>query len=452
LKDRLTGRDNGMDPTITDQARLEDSVDLTRAIIRTGVSHTQLMLLAMALSGAGFGGGDEEEERFIAKLERYQRTPVAKDPLQMENDFRNAQSWFSDLLPAGVGMPSWIMRMFVSPAMGIARFQETGDFRQVLWGFEDALGNMPLLNLDTVLNSWRIANELHTAAQEEAAINNVEHTESASRLMLTAVGTLESMLFESAFASMLYQAADEWDRDPYAVVDRDDLGNIRRETAFGTPLRSDNLTGFIDEATGEERKGYISHNDGEAALRGMAENRPFLAWALSVIKQDSTYLRNNMVVKGRKVDSEELDEDEAVELIMSIVNNETGAEELTVDGAEAVVRGIRLGTVTMDSAARQGVFIPRDMKDEIQVRVLATLTEKYLDLGFPKSEALNAAKEEFYGQAYGEPEGLGFADILWGNVIPEHSSQKYMQLNTTYVLGPNSRPIATGVQRSLLTA
>src|SRR5690606_18660503 len=160
---------------------VEDSLDLTRAIIRSGVSHTQLLLLGMALSGAGFGGGDEEEQRLLGKLQRYQKTPVGKDPLAMENDFRNAESWFVDMLPAGVGMPSWIMRMFISPAMGVARFIETGDFRQVYWGFEDALGNMPLLNLDSVLNSWRIANELQSAAEAEAIDDSVEATETASR-------------------------------------------------------------------------------------------------------------------------------------------------------------------------------------------------------------------------------------------------------------------------------
>lgn len=452
LRDRVTGQDQGMDPTITDQARVEDSIDLTRAIIRSGVSHTQLLLLGMALSGAGFGGGDEEEQRFLSRLERYQKTPVAKDPLALENDFRNATAWFSDLLPAGVGMPSWIMRMFVSPAMGIARFQETGDFRQVLWGFEDALGNMPLLNLDTVMNSWRLANELQSAAEAEAAIDNIESTQRASRLMLTAMGTLESMLFESAFASMLYQAADEWDRDPYAVVDRGEFGDIRRDKVHGTPLQSTALTGYIDPETGQERKAYVKHTDAEAQLRAMAENRPMLAWALSVIKQDSTYLRQNMVVKTRKVESEGLTQDEAIELIMSVVDNELGREVLTVDGAEAVVRGIRLGTVRLDSPALQGVFIPREMKNEIEKRVLSELVEKYIDLGFSKSEALTEAKIEYYGQAYGEPDGLGFADILWGQHIPEHPTQKYMQLNTTYVLGPNGRPIATGVQRSVATA
>ena len=115
-----------------------------------------------------------------------------------------------------------------------------------------------------------------------------------------------------------------------------------------------------------------------------------------------------------------------------------------------MIRGIHLGTVRMDSPALQGIFIPQDMRFEIQDQLLGELTEKYLTLGFSKTDALNKAKEEWYGQAYGEAEGLGLADILWSDVIPEYQTQTYLQLNTTYVMGPNGLPIATGLKRSVL--
>ena len=104
--------------------------------------------------------------------------------------------------------------------MGVARFSETGDFRQVLWGFMDALGNMPLLNADSVLNSWTIANELAAAAAAESRDKSDAATANASKLLFTAVGTLESMLLEASFASMIYQGADEYDRDPSAYAAR----------------------------------------------------------------------------------------------------------------------------------------------------------------------------------------------------------------------------------------
>src|SRR5690606_37790827 len=102
----------------------------------------------------------------------------------------------------------------------------------------------------------QIANELQAAAEAEYIEGNIEALGNASRLAFTAIGTLENMLFESAFVSMLYQAADEWDRDPYVVVDRDELGNIRRETAFGTPLPTDALQ---DIQAGERfgQQGYV---------------------------------------------------------------------------------------------------------------------------------------------------------------------------------------------------
>lgn len=137
---------------------------------------------------------------------------------------------------------------------------------------------------------------------------------------------------------------------------------------------------------------------------------------------------------------------------MSILNNETGREELTIDGAEAVLRGIHYGTVTLDSPALQGIFIPREMRTQIQTRVLEEMTERYMDLGFPAGKATSLAKEEYYGQAFGEPEQTGFADILWSDAIPSYPNQKYYQLNTVYMLGPNSRPIATGIKKSVFAA
>lgn len=431
---------------------IEDAIDLTRAFLRGGVSHTQLMMLGLMLGEMGFGGEEDEEDRFLSKLRRYQRTPVAKDPLSLENDFRNAEAWFADFLPGGIGVPTWITRMFVSPAMGIARFMQTGDVRQVLWGFEDALGNMPLLNLDTVKSSWEAALHLQAAAEADSMEDSVEATMSAGRNLLAMVAVLENILFESAFASMLYQAADDWDRDPYAVPMRSE-GEIVRDTVYNTPLRSTALEDHVDPVTGESRKKYVSwSNDADVMIRTLTENRPMLAWAMSLIKSDETYIRTNMVPKIRSVDAEPLSEEEATRLIMAIVDNETGRETLTVDGAEAVVRGIHLGTVRHDSPALQGVYIPREMKQEIQVRVLEDLTAKYLELGYSKAQALSAAKAEFYGQEFGAPAGWGFADILWGGYIAEHPTQEYMQLNTTYALGPRGRPIATGVQRTALAA
>jgi hypothetical protein len=438
------------DQETMDTARIEDSYDLTRAFIRSGVSHTQLMVLAMVMSSLGLGGEDDEE-KLLNKLRRYQKPIVAQDPLDLQNDFRNAEAWFSDLLPSGMGVPSWILRPFVSPAMGVARFAETGDFRQVLWGFMDALGNMPLLNVDNVMNSWMTANELAAAAQAQTQDESDASTAEAGRLLFTAVGALENLLLESAFLSMIYQGADEWDRDPYKVPLVDENGELV-VNKLGLPRATTALTEYVDPATGEVRNAYLTRNDVDARMRALAENRPVFAALASLIMQDATFLRYNMVPKTREVDAASISQEEATQVIVSILNNETGGEELTLDGAAGVVRGIHLGTVSMDDPALNGIFITKEMRFEIQKQVLADFTAKYLELGYSKSEALSKAKAEYYGQEFGAPEAMGFADILWSDRIPDRQTQVYAQLNTTYVMGPNGRPIATGLQRSVFDA
>lgn len=449
FKDHLRGEGLDFDTEITDQARIEDSLDLTRAIVRSGVSHTQLFVLGSLLGS--FSGDDDDTEKLLNKLRRYQEVPVANDPLALENDFRNAEAWFNGLLPAGMGVPTWMMKMFVSPAMGIARFQDTGDSRQVFWGFMDALGSMPLLNLDTVNNSWMLANEMFQAAEAESMSGNIEATNRASKLMIAGLATLEGMLFESAFASMVYQAGDEWDRDPYKLPQVEN-GEIVRDKAYNQPQATEVLEDYIDPDTGEPKKGYVTRRDRDAQLHAIGETRPVFATVMSLIMRDKTYIRYNMVPKIRTVKSEALTEDEAKKIIVSIYNNETGQEELTLEGAEGIVRGIHLGALTADSPALQNVFIPYEMRSKLQVQFLEELTQKYIDLGYGKKDALYAAKDEYYGQGYGEEEGFGIGDIINGTMIPTRQDQKYMQLNTTYVMGPTGRPIATGLQRSVLAS
>ena len=440
------------DIEVSDAAKIEDSYDLTRAILRSGVSHTQLLMLGTVLSSLGFGGDEDDESKLLNKLRRYQKAYVAKDPLDLQNDFRNAQAWFNELLPAGMGVPSWILKPFVSPAMGIARYIETGEFRQVYYGFADALGNLPLLNIDTVLNGWELAQNLTAAAEAETQDESDEATSNAAKLMYSSVSILESLLFEVSFASLLYQASDEYDRDPYVVPMKDSNGVLQTD-ATGQSRETDALVEYTDPVTGEIKQAYRSRDDGDAFIRGLAENRPILASVMALIHADSSYLRTNMVPKIREYDTEEISTEEARDVVLSIYNNETGTEELTLEGAAATVRGIHLGTVALDSPALNGIFISAEMRADLRDLFLEEYATKYAALpGVTKSEALSMAKTAYYGQEYGAPEQLGISDILTGNYIPQYQTQKYYQLNTTYVAGPNGYPIATGLQRSVLTS
>lgn len=453
LSDR-TKRAGGLSDrdSISDQARIEDSYDLTRAFLRSGVSHTQLMMLGMMIGSLDLAGDDEDEEYVLDKIRRYQKPVIPGDPLSEETDWRNADAWYSELLPAGMGVPSWIIKPFVSPAMGIARFAQDGDFRQVLWGFMDALGSMPLLNTDHVLKTWDSALEIAQLADEAAAEDGEEAAAKASNHLFLTMATLESLLFESAFFSMIYQASDEWDRDPYAIPMTDSAGVIQRfgGLATGVPRPTDALQDIPASAGIDQEQGYTGRPQWDARLRALAENRPMLAIVLSLIKNDSTYLRYNMVGKVRDVDAAPITQEEGEQIILSVLDNEN-RETLTAAGGAGIIRGINLGTVRLDSPALQGVYLDDATKNQIQLDMLEELTAKYLERGFPSAKALSEAKAEWYGQRFGEPEALGMSDILW-NHIPNRPTTSYLQMNTTYVMGPNKQPVATGLSRSVLDA
>ena len=223
------------------------------------------------------------------------------------------------------------------------------------------------------------------------------------------------------------------------------------EGAYGTPRKTDVLQEYVDE-NGEVKKGYVQRTDLDAKLHGLAENRPFLATVLSLVMRDETFIRYNQPVKTREIKSDPLTTDEAKAFVVSVFNNEMGREELTVEGAEGIIRGVHMGALKLDSPALKNVAITGEQRAELAEFFLAELTEQQLNAGKSKSEAVKAAKAAFYGQEYGEAEGLGIADIIYSDAIPYHHSQKYMQLNTTYVMGPTGRPVATGLQRSVLGA
>src|SRR5690606_22888669 len=126
---------------------------------------------------------------------------------------------------------------------------------------------------------------------------------------------------------MIYQGADEWDRDPYVRPLRQADRSIAGD-ALGNPRATNMLDDFIDPETGQPRQGYSGRNELDAFLHSLGENRPIFAHVAALIMRDSTFIRSNMPVKTREVRAEELTEDEAAQLVMSIFNNETGREEL----------------------------------------------------------------------------------------------------------------------------
>ena len=129
-----------------------ESVDLTKSFVQSGISLTALFAGGMLAGGLGLAGEDDEERRRrrAAKLQGYQ---YIYDPRQIENDFRNEDAIFLDNLPfglsslfAGFGVTTgdsesgyrkmgnlhWMLKQFVSPIMGMERFFQTGDWRQIM--------------------------------------------------------------------------------------------------------------------------------------------------------------------------------------------------------------------------------------------------------------------------------------------------------------------------------
>lgn len=58
-------------------------------------------------------------------------------------------------------------------------------------------------------------------------------------------------------------------------------------------------------------------------------------------------------------------------------------------------------------------------------------------------------KELWYGSST-NPTVVPLKDIVWSDKISYKQSSKYYQLNTTYVIGPDGNPWATGISRNAL--
>src|SRR5690606_27096291 len=97
--------------------------------------------------------------------------------------------------PVSMVQLHWTLKQFISPMMGIENFINTGNFAHVLWGFEDALGSMPLVNETRIDEAFRVATELQQAALEAEARGNPEQLVDSYNLFINAAMTLERQLF-----------------------------------------------------------------------------------------------------------------------------------------------------------------------------------------------------------------------------------------------------------------
>lgn len=483
IQARMAGKEyNETTDGTFDMSEVLEGVDLSKAFIQAGVTHTSLFAFGMLAGGLGLSGESEEDKR-RRRAATYQGAGYVYDPRKIENDFRNADAVFLDWLPFGLdsmfrvttadspsGQKSmanlhWTMKQFISPLIGMEKFFETGDARQIVWGFEEAINSFPLINSAGWSDAVETFAELQSAATDHEQLGTPEGLSTSFDFMLKGFWTMERMLFENSFINMLYVGTDKYDRDPWVLPERDSEGNIVRDR-LDVPRPSKALQDFVDPETGEVTSGYVGRDWWEAQLHGFAENRATLALMSSLFTGfgDSTYLRNNMAVKTRTLKKPELTQEQAEGLILSEWDNadrvvitevngqqfvEGGAEILTEDGARAVFQGVWKKAVNFGDPALEGVFIPFEMRNEIQKKWMAELVQEGVDAGLTEAKAKSRMYNIWYGPST-DPTAIGLKDVLWSDQVSYARDLRYNQLNTTYVMGPDGRPWATGATRDSL--
>lgn len=516
-----------------DMGSVIDGIDLSRAFIRGGLTHTGLFAFGMMAGGLGLSGEDEEakKRRMMAKM---QGVGHLYDPRGIEADFRNSDAIYLDALPFGIGNffnndegsgrkavePHWMVRQFLSPVLGMEKFFQTGDFRQVTWGFQDALGAFPIINATMWSDAVATGGQLMGMAEETAASGTDGAMVEGMGFMSRAVWSYERMLFENAFVNQLYMGLDDYDRDPYVLPLRDSDGTLQRDIEGNVRPNDLALQTFLNDETGQLQRGYLGRNDIDNNIRIMAENRASVGLLASLFTggTNSDYWRYNMPVKTRTIEKPEISKDEAEAVIRLLAGNmggqqmldadelsqiwknqaaasgtfvpwaelddmaanyiraieqgkpvdtsmlpfdptmpaplsvldSNGAEVLTKDGARAVFQGLFKGSVKLGDESLMGIHIPYEMRQEIATEWAAELIQEGRNLGLDQVKAESRMKRIMYGD-FNQPEIMGLADILFAKPeeggLSYEQSVTYAQLNTTYVIGPDGRPWATGFAR-----
>lgn len=459
-----------------------EGLDLSKAFIQAGVTHTTLFAAGMMAGGLGLSGESEEDKR-RRRAARYQGAGYVYDPRKIENDFRNADAVFLDWLPFGLSSlfevtgedsPSgtksmanlhWMMKQFISPIVGMEKFFETGDPRQIIWGFQEAINSFPLINSAGWTDAVNTFAELQSAAADHETLGTPEALATSYSFMLKGFWTMERMLFENSFVNMLYVGTDKYDRDPWVLPLVDSNGQIQRDL-LQNPRPTDALQKYVDPETGEVASGYVGRDWWSAQLHGFTENRASLAFMSSLFTgfSESTYLRGNMVPKTRVLQKTEMSQEQAEGFILSAWDTadrviitevdgvqyvEGGNEVLTEDGARGVFQGLWKGSVQLGDPSLEGLFIPFEMRNTIQKKWMAELVQDGVDAGLTEAKAKSRMYNIWYGPST-DPEAQGLKDILWSSDVSYARDIRYNQLNTTYVMGPDGRPWATGATRDSL--
>lgn len=507
-----------------DMSEVMEGVDLSRSFIRGGLTHTGLFVLGMVASELGLSGEDDETKK-RRKLAALSGVHQVLDPTALENDFRNKDAIFLDSIPflnslfqvpdgeggyRSVAQMPWLLKQFFSPVIGMERFFETGDFSNVVWGFQDAVGSFPIINTAMWADAVETGRVLQNMAKEQEEYGREENLQNAMWFLTNSVGMYEKMLFENSFVNELYVAMDRYDRNPYVLPLRDSDGEIQRDIEGNARPNDIALESFIDPDTGQVMEGYQGRNDASATLHALTENRATLAFVTSLFTggpADSDFNRYNMPQKLRTMDADVATTEEAKAIITAAMqgaayqgkvmenlslaeitselkstyaaagnwdayNNvdveakriyqsqsnapaalsildEDGYEVLTEAGALAVVQGLAKGSVNLGDESLAGIHITFETRELIQKQWMAELKQEGIDMGLSETDAIKRVNRLWYGPTE-DPSIPGIKDFLWSDQISYDKTLTYKQLNTTYVQGPDGRPWATGFRRDNL--
>ena len=453
---------------VIDMTQVLESIDLTNAIVRSGITHSQFMAYGLMAGSLGLTGEDDEDRR-RRRAAKYKGFAYMYDPRSIVNDFRNADAVFLDQLPMGLdvilgeffkvtksdspdGAKSmaemhWIMKQFLSPLMGIERYFNTGNAMDIWWGFEDAINSFPLINMTTVDDSHKIFSELMESASTAEGLGGPDNLRNSYDLVVRGVFNLERMLFENSFINSLYTGMDKYDRDPWVLPEKDNTGAIIRDR-LDVPRPTKALEKYLND-DGDVAVGSVNRDWWDATLHGFAENRATLALFSSLFTgfNQSSMLRQNMAVKTREIDKDPLTSEEAKGLVLSLWDGKH--EYLTKDGSRAVVQGLWKGTVSWNSPALEGVYIPFEQREQIQAELMKELVQEGKALGLTDYKAEQRMRALWYGSPT-NPQAVALKDVVWSKQLNYRRVDRYNQLNTTYVIGPDGKPWATGVTRNLL--
>lgn len=500
---KLQAAVRGQHETTDDYFSLEtmlEGVDLARSVTRSGVTLTGWFTIGMMAGSLGLSGEDDEMRK-RRRLAEAQGVGMLYSPEESIRDFMDGRNTlYAEWLPGGVAQVHWMFRQVFSPMIGFEKFFNTGNFNHVIWGFEDALGAFPLVNETMAYAAIDTARQLaDKAADQDGSVQGVAN--SANFLSL-AVGTLEKMLLENSFVNAIYQGKDEYDRDPYKLPLIDSAGNIQKDYKGEPRANDEGLTTYRDPVTGEIKEAYANRTESDASWHVLTENRFSLALIMNLFSGSpmaGDYWRGNMPIKLRTVPNAEVTKETAEAYIKAAVAhqfagqpnvtadeiqgavfnavkaagqwvppdeiakivkaksatygfaplsilNSSGQEELTTDGARAIFEGLKSGSVLLDDMATLGVYIDYETRQLIAAEWKREIIQEGLKLGLDSYGAERRMKRMMYGPQE-DPSVLGLAEILFSKDIPATGKAVYEQLNTTYVIGPEGRPVATGFKR-----